>query len=67
LTAAPQTSTHLDARDIWQHDVEHQQIGLASLDFRKRSRTIMHDHDVVAGAAEVERHQLGQIYLVLYD
>ena len=64
---SPQAPAHLEARDVRQHDVEHEQVGLAPLDLGQRSVAIMSDGDVVTGDAQVERNQFGQVCLVFYD
>jgi hypothetical protein len=48
------------------YDVQQEQIRLAPLNLGQRCMAIMGDGDVVAGAAEIEGHQLGQVGLVLY-
>jgi hypothetical protein len=67
LRVPPKSSTDLDAGEVGQHDVEHQQVRLTPLDLGESGVTIMGDRDFVAGGPQVERNQICQINLVLDD
>jgi hypothetical protein len=67
LGFSPQAPTYFETRDVGQHDVEHEQIRLAPLDLGQSGAAIMGNRDFVTGATKVERDQLGQVCLVLYD
>jgi len=59
LRFPPQAPADFEARDVGQHDVEHEQVRLATLDLRKGSAAIVGDRDVMACATKVESNQLG--------
>ena len=67
LGVPPEAPTYFEARNVRQHDIEHEQIRLAPLDLGQCSVAVVGDGDVVTGPAQVERDQFGKVRLVFYD
>jgi hypothetical protein len=58
LGASPQASAHFEARDVRQHDVQYEQVGLAPLDLGQCGVAIMGNRDVMTNSAKIEGDQL---------
>ena len=62
-----QPAGHLEAVEVGQHHVEHDEVGAAALDRVQRGAAGRRPLDVEAVVAEPHRHQLGDVLLVVDD